>query len=48
VSTAQITWTVPADAAPGTYRIVHRGDAKGLTGRITAFTGTSRTFTVVA
>jgi neutral ceramidase len=48
VSTAQITWTIPADAAPGTYRIVHRGDAKGLTGRITAFTGTSRTFTVVA
>jgi neutral ceramidase len=45
VSTAQITWTVPADAQPGTYRIVHHGDAKGLT-RTTPFTGTSRTFTV--
>ena len=48
VSTAQITWTVPADAEPGTYRIVHHGDAKGLTGRITTFTGVSRPFTVVA
>ena len=47
VSTAQITWTVPAGARPGTYRIVHHGDAKGLTGRITPFTGATRTFTVV-
>ncbi|MFI7540399.1 neutral/alkaline ceramidase [Actinoplanes sp. NPDC049599] len=46
VSTAQITWTVPADAAAGTYRIVHHGDAKSLTGAIRPFTGTSRTFTV--
>ncbi|GAA3341589.1 ceramidase CerN [Amorphoplanes nipponensis] len=46
VSTAQITWTVPAGAAPGTYRIVHHGDAKGLTGTIRPFTGTSRSFTV--
>jgi neutral ceramidase len=46
VSTAQITWNVPAGAAPGTYRIVHHGDAKSLTGRITPFTGTSRTFSV--
>jgi neutral ceramidase len=46
VSTAQITWTVPAGAAPGTYRIVHHGDAKSLTGTIRPFTGTSRTFTV--
>jgi neutral ceramidase len=46
VSTAQITWTIPADAATGTYRIVHHGDAKGLTGTIRPFTGTSRTFTV--
>ncbi|WP_199514838.1 neutral/alkaline ceramidase [Nucisporomicrobium flavum] len=46
VSTAQITWTVPADAEPGTYRIVHHGDAKGVTGAITPFTGASRTFTV--
>jgi neutral ceramidase len=46
VSTAQITWTVPVDAVPGTYRIVHHGDAKSLTGTIKPFTGTSRTFTV--
>jgi neutral ceramidase len=30
----------------GTYRIVHHGDAKGLSGSISPFTGTSRTFTV--
>lgn len=36
----------PADAAVGTYRIVHHGDAKSLTGAITPFTGTSRTFVV--
>ncbi|MCZ2523905.1 neutral/alkaline ceramidase [Streptomyces sp. HB2AG] len=46
VSTATVTWTVPEDTAPGTYRIVHHGDAKDLLGRVTAFTGTSRTFTV--
>jgi neutral ceramidase len=46
VSTAEITWTVPADATAGTYRIVHHGDAKGLTGSIRPFTGTSRTFAV--
>ncbi|MEV6283246.1 neutral/alkaline ceramidase [Kribbella sp. NPDC051770] len=42
-SKATITWK--ADA-PGTYRIVHHGDAKALNGTITPFTGTSRTFTV--
>jgi neutral ceramidase len=46
VSTALITWTIPANAAPGTYRIVHHGDAKNLFGQISAFTGTSKTFTV--
>jgi neutral ceramidase len=46
VSTAQITWTVPAGATPGTYRIVHHGDAKVLGGRIVAFSGASRSFTV--
>ncbi|GAB3813334.1 neutral/alkaline ceramidase [Kribbella italica] len=42
-SKATITWKA---GAPGTYRIVHHGDAKALTGTITPFTGTSRTFTV--
>ncbi|PRY33241.1 neutral/alkaline ceramidase [Pseudosporangium ferrugineum] len=46
VSTAQIAWTVPAGAAPGSYRIVHHGDAKGLTGSIKPFSGATRTFTV--
>ncbi|GAA0794250.1 neutral/alkaline ceramidase [Spirilliplanes yamanashiensis] len=45
-STATIEWAVPADAAPGTYRIVHHGDAKSLLGRVAPLTGTSRTFTV--
>jgi neutral ceramidase len=46
-SKAEITWTIPADAPAGTYRIVHHGDWKnGWTGRITAFTGTSASFTV--
>jgi neutral ceramidase len=46
VSTAQITWTIPAGTPAGTYRIVHHGDAKNLLGAITPFTGTSRTFAV--
>ena len=46
VSTAQITWTIPAGTPAGTYRIVHHGDAKNLLGTVTPFTGTSRTFTV--
>jgi neutral ceramidase len=46
VSTAQITWTIPAGTPAGTYRIVHRGDAKSILGTVTGFTGVSRTFTV--
>jgi len=46
VSTAQITWTIPAGTPAGTYRIVHHGDAKSLLGSLTSFTGTTRTFTV--
>jgi neutral ceramidase len=42
-SKATITWKA---TEPGTYRIVHHGDSKALTGTITAFTGISRTFTV--
>ncbi|MFC9156693.1 neutral/alkaline ceramidase [Streptomyces bauhiniae] len=46
-STATITWDIAPDTPPGTYRIVHHGDAKnGVTGAISAFTGTSRPFTV--
>lgn len=46
VSTATVGWDIPQNAEPGSYRILHRGDARSLTGRITGFTGTSRTFTV--
>ncbi|MER0245659.1 neutral/alkaline ceramidase [Streptomyces sp. HSW2009] len=46
VSTATVTWDVPREATPGTYRIVHHGDARSLDGTRTSFTGTSRTFTV--
>jgi neutral ceramidase len=46
-SLARITWAVPANATPGTYRIVHYGDYKnGWTGKIHPFTGATRTFTV--
>jgi neutral ceramidase len=46
-SLAKIAWTIPANATPGTYRIVHYGDYKnGWTGKVSPFTGTSRTFTV--
>ena len=46
VSTAQITWTIPAGTPAGVYRILHHGDAKSLLGSVTSFTGTTRTFTV--
>ncbi|ASU77532.1 alkaline ceramidase [Actinopolyspora erythraea] len=45
-STATVTWTIPAEAAGGEYRIVHHGDAKAVGGEITPFSGTSRTFRV--
>ncbi|MFB7026667.1 MULTISPECIES: neutral/alkaline non-lysosomal ceramidase C-terminal domain-containing protein [unclassified Streptomyces] len=46
-STATITWDIAPGTPPGTYRIVHHGDAKnGLTGAVDAFTGVSRPFTV--
>lgn len=45
-SKATITWRIAADTAPGTYRIVHHGDAKNLLGKITPFTGATGNFTV--
>lgn len=45
-SKATITWDIAADTAPGTYRIVHHGDAKNLLGKITPFTGATGSFTV--
>ncbi|HYO53370.1 neutral/alkaline ceramidase [Archangium sp.] len=46
-SHALIEWTIPPDAVPGSYRIVHEGDWKsGWDGRVRPYRGTSRTFTV--
>ncbi|MDQ0982943.1 neutral/alkaline ceramidase [Streptomyces sp. V2I9] len=45
-SKATITWKIAPDTAPGSYRIVHHGDAKSLLGRITPFTGATEAFTV--
>ncbi|PTL80075.1 neutral/alkaline non-lysosomal ceramidase N-terminal domain-containing protein [Vitiosangium sp. GDMCC 1.1324] len=42
-----VEWTIPQDARPGTYRILHEGDWKsGWDGRVRPYQGTSRTFTV--
>lgn len=46
-----ISWETAAEAttvAAGTYRIVYYGDHKDLGGAITAFTGTSDSFTITA
>ena len=45
-SLATITWDVPADSSPGTYRIVHHGAARDRSGTLAPFTGRSRPFTV--
>lgn len=45
-SAAEISWAIPTDTPPGSYRIVHHGDAKSLAGTITPFSGTSRVFQV--
>lgn len=47
-SAANVTWTVPINALPGSYRIVHQGDSKSLLGKVTPFTGVSGVFQVVA
>jgi neutral ceramidase len=47
-SEVTISWeTDPAQDAAGTYRIKYYGDSKPLIGSITAFTGTSNSFTLV-
>lgn len=46
-SEVTISWETEQDALPGTYRIKYYGDSKALfTGAITAFTGTSNSFTL--
>jgi len=45
-SQAAVTWHIPADAQPGTYRIVHEGASKQ-NGRISAYSGVSSNFDVL-
>ncbi|MFN3618452.1 MAG: neutral/alkaline non-lysosomal ceramidase C-terminal domain-containing protein, partial [Aquabacterium sp.] len=45
-SVADISWTIPAGTPAGTYRVMHLGDARNLLGRITPFTGVTRSFQV--
>jgi len=45
-SVVNITWTIENTTSPGSYRLVYYGDSKSLFGEISAFTGTSSTFTV--
>lgn len=46
-SKVTITWDVPDDVAPGSYRIRYFGDARSLLGTVRAISGTSPTFSVV-
>lgn len=46
-SHAILSWTIPENTAPGTYRLKHYGDKKKpWSGNIVGYTGTSRNFTV--
>lgn len=46
-SHVSIRWDVPGDTTPGQYRIVHHGTARDRNGMLTAFSATTREFTVV-
>ena len=49
MSRAEIDWNIPADIAPGTYRILHRGAYRsGITGGIYQFDGVTNTFKVTS
>lgn len=43
-SEVDITWETAGNAEAGTYRVRYYGDAKGLTGNISSFNGTSNSF----
>jgi neutral ceramidase len=45
-SRVTISWDVPADAVPGTYRIVHHMDVRHAGGAVTAASGISRGFAI--
>lgn len=46
-SDVEIVWETEKWAEPGVYRLRYFGDSKGLGGKITAFEGTSSTFTLL-
>ena len=41
-------WDIPANQEPGTYRLVHYGDAKMADGSVTSYTGVSSSFDVIS
>ncbi|XP_060077762.1 uncharacterized protein LOC132557292 [Ylistrum balloti] len=45
-SEVTIIWDIPADQAPGTYRLQYFGDSKSLSGTITPFSGQTPAFQV--
>ncbi|GFG84983.1 neutral ceramidase [Mycolicibacter algericus] len=45
-STVTVTWTVPENTAAGRYRLRYDGDARGLEGQRTAFTGSTEPFEI--
>lgn len=45
-SRARVRWDIPGDASPGTYRLVHRGQARSGADNLNTFEGASRGFTV--
>lgn len=45
-SEVSVEWHIPADALPGTYRLVHFGHAKSLNGAIKPYQGASGVFEV--
>jgi len=47
-SLCTVEWDITELAKPGTYRIVHQGVSKDVSGTLTPYTGTSATFTVNA
>nr|WBW70150.1 venom protein [Lampona murina] len=45
-SEAKVTWDIPEDIKPGTYRIQHFGHSKSIFQKITPYKGTSSTFVI--
>lgn len=46
VSRANVWWHVPADASPGSYRIVHHGTRRDTSGDLLPFNAVTRTFSL--